>query len=256
MTPLWELRKSRSLPQLVGVSSLLITGIATLSIAAMLAWVLLGTVEEQVEGTGLLIREPGLTAVDAPNDGIVVDVTRTVDDVVVAGAPLFSLKTPSGSTVVVQAPASGVVSVVTTTVGSVVQLGDRLATLSPATGPIAATVFVDALEAVDVEPGMEAIVWPFGTSPAEEGAAVGVVTSIATFPATFAQLEAALQSGPLVASLSRSPVVEVTISLGDERTLDWTLADPAAAKARPGSVVRANVTISSQRPIDAILGAR
>ena len=255
VTPLAEVRRSTRLPRLVGVPALLVAGIATLVIAAVLAWVLLGTVEERVVGTGLLIREPGLTPIDAPADGLIVESNAHVGDAIEAGSPLAVIELPDGTRVPATSPTDGVVSAVSTAAGEVVRVGQRLATLEPPDGPLAAIVFVDAFDAARIEPGMEVFVWPLGTSPAEEGATIGAVSDVETFPATIAQLESALQAAPLVASLSTSPVVEVTVTLGAEDQLDWTLAEPARAQARPGRVVEAQITVSSERPIEAILGS-
>lgn len=226
-----------------------------MTIGATLAWVLLGTVEERVSGTGLLTREPGLTPIDAPVDGVVAEVSASVGAGVEAGSPVAVLSAPDGTTVPVVSPVGGIVAATSATPGSVIRVGQRLATIEPIAGPLAATVFVDALAAAEIESGMEALVWPLGTSPAEEGAAIGVVSHVSTFPATIAQLESALQAAPLVASLSTSAVVEVTIALGPEGSFDWTLADPAMSDIQPGRVVEARVTVSSQRPIDAIVGS-
>jgi multidrug resistance efflux pump len=239
----------------------LLTGALTAIVVVAGAWATIGTVPRTVDGPGVLLHSNGISAVDAATAGQVVKVWMTANQRLVGGTPMYSLQQADGHIVHVNAPWDANVVTVLISEGQLVQPGNPVAEMERLDTPgdaLRAVVFVRAVQAPSLQPGMPARISVAAAPSTIFGTVPGVVTAVGAFPETEESIRAFLGRGQTVAPiLAHGSVVRVTVTLESDPSsangLRWSKASPPF-RLTSVSQVTAAFTVAEEHPITWLLG--
>jgi HlyD family secretion protein len=142
--------------------------------------------------------------------------------------------------------------------GNLVAPGSRILTLESLAAPVDAVVYIPAQEGKKVRPGMRARISPTTVRVEEYGYIIGVVKSVADFPATPEGLERTLRNRTLVTTLSgRGAPVEVVVRLVVDDTTpsgyEWSSSQGPPVPVYTGTLCAASVEVAAKRPAEYVL---
>ncbi len=223
-------------------------------LGALLVWGFLGSVPKHVSASAV-IAVPGLvTAVAAPEAGIITW-TAQPGDVVRQGQPLAYLEgydSEPGTSVL--APVSGTVQSWTVLDGAGVSRGDTVAMVavrSPSVSDARLVMYVSGHDSRLLEQGARATVVLPGTGATAASAVGAVVMDVAIVPSSLPEMTAevgsALLAGRLAADAGDIPY-RVLLAFDEDAVETGTL--------QGGEVIAVTVTIANESPIQLILGTR
>jgi HlyD family secretion protein len=162
----------------------------------------------------------------------------------------------------VLSPYEGRVVDVKTGVGSLVGPGSSLVTVEKtSTGPgtLEAVVYVPAAEGRKVQRGMSAQITPSTVKREEYGFMFGEVAYVSDYPATAQSMMLLLQNETLVRELmGQAPPTEIRAGLVPANNFSgyrWTSPAGPAVKVTSGTLCRAEIVVSEQRPIELVIPA-
>jgi multidrug efflux pump subunit AcrA (membrane-fusion protein) len=226
-------------------------------IAAVVVWSCVSTVPTTVSGSGYLLPEGGLKAIESPIAGTVVRFDLTGGEHVVDGQEVGEVRDADGQRVPIRAAGTGIVSEAQALRAEYVDAGERLALVQPIGWPAVVYAYLPTQVASSVVPGVPARVrFGAGISTAY-GYAVGEVADVGRFPTTPERLDFVLQGAAVVARpQGGEPTSEVMIVLEQSAStpsgLVWGSGDgpPAVPVGLPAKV---ELMVGSRHPIDDVL---
>jgi hypothetical protein len=226
-------------------------------IAAVVVWACVSTVPTTVSGSGYLLPEGGLKAIESPISGTVVRFALSGGEHVVDGQEVGEVRDADGHRVPIRAAGTGVVSEAQAVREEYVDAGARLALVQPIGWPAVVYAYLPTKVATSVVPGVPARV-RFGAGiSAAYGYAIGEVAEVGRFPTTPERLDFVLQGAAVVARpQGGEPTSEVMIVLEQSATtpsgLVWGSGEgpPAVPVGLPASV---ELMVGSRHPIDDVL---
>jgi HlyD family secretion protein len=137
--------------------------------------------------------------------------------------------------------------------GSAVSDGTPMVSIQPDAGNLEALVYLSAVEAKDVTPGMAAQISPGTVRREEYGFMTGKVAFVADYPATPAAMISVLGNEPLVQSITAAgPVTEVRIDLDPAPTVSgfkWSSREGPPQHISSGTLCSAQVVTTHDAPI-------
>jgi HlyD family secretion protein len=141
--------------------------------------------------------------------------------------------------------------------GSAVSDGTPMVSIQPDAGNLEALVYLSAVEAKDVEPGMPAQISPGTVRREEYGFMTGKVAFVADYPATPVAMMSVLGNDPLVQSINAAgPVTEVRIDLDPAPTASgfkWSSRAGPPSKISSGTLCSVQVVTSHDAPITLVV---
>lgn len=141
--------------------------------------------------------------------------------------------------------------------GSAVSDGTPMVSIQPDAGNLEALVYLSAVQAKDVKPGMAAQISPGTVRREEYGFMTGNVAFVADYPATPTAMMSVLGNDPLVQSItSAGPVTEVRIDLDPAPTTSgfkWSSREGPPLKISSGTLCSAQVVTAHERPIGLVV---
>jgi HlyD family secretion protein len=141
--------------------------------------------------------------------------------------------------------------------GSAVSDGTPMVSIQPDEGNLEALVYLSAVEAKDVKPGMAAQISPGTVRREEYGFMTGSVAFVADYPATPVAMMSVLGNDPLVQSITAAgPVTEVRIDLDPAPTASgfkWSSREGPPLKISSGTLCSAQIVTAHDRPITLVV---
>jgi len=146
-------------------------------------------------------------------------------------------------------------------VGDVINPGTTLFTLESGDNKkneLQGVIYISALEAKKVEPGMKVFIIPSTVKPEEYGTMIGQVLSISSYPESFKGIMRVLHNEEVAKQiLSKGTQVEVNVKLlNDNNTYSkykWTSKDGPPIKIKSGTLCDAKITVKEKRPIEFVI---
>lgn len=163
---------------------------------------------------------------------------------------------------VITSPFTGRVIETIEAIGDVVSPGKTIATIETMgnnqSNNLEAVIYVPALEAKKVLPGMRVLVSPTTIKAEEYGSIVGKVRSISTYPATLKGVLNILHNEEIAKRiLEKENQVELYVDLmRDPNTYSgfkWTSLEGAPTKIQSGTLCTAKIKVEEKRPIMLII---
>jgi len=176
--------------------------------------------------------------------------------IVAAERHLAELQDQFDVTSKVVAPADGEVIELKASEGTYLPVGLAVASLQTGAAGLDAVLFIPAEHGKKVRPGMRVLITPATVNRAEQGAMVGQVAAIASFPATAQGMEAVLRNPDLVRAFSRDGLpyaARVALLGGADGRYVWTARVPPDVTITGGTLVSAEVTVAHQHPLALVL---
>jgi hypothetical protein len=261
------------LDQIMRVTSprswLVLIGLGAMVLAAV-AWGIFGSIPRTVAGQGVLTRAGGVYPVVATSTGLVEQMIVTEGEMVKQGQVLALVRTlpeANASSVAPPAqsqasgersPATGQILELLARRGQLLRVGDPIASVDFPDMPMHAYVYVPAGSGSAISPGMEVQISP-AIAPAEQfGYVAGAVVSVTQFAVTQGAAHRVLQNDELVKTfLANGPVLLVdvllTVDPGTPSGYKWSSSRGPDLILGAGSLITANVVISTQRPLDLVV---
>jgi HlyD family secretion protein len=142
--------------------------------------------------------------------------------------------------------------------GSVLAVGTPVIQIESEGLTLAAVVYIPGERGKDVKPGMTVRVEPTIVRREEFGTLVGTVSSISDFPMTPQGMLAVLHNDTLVQRFSRdgapyAAVVELQRDDASPTGYQWSVGLGPPVRLTTGTLVRAEITTRTRRPIDLVL---
>ncbi|WP_020661206.1 HlyD family efflux transporter periplasmic adaptor subunit [Amycolatopsis benzoatilytica] len=220
---------------------------AALVLAVGGCWAIFAVVPRTVSAQGVLTYSAGVSTLAAGKPGQVVTVWARSDQQVAQGQPLYTESDEAGSQHNVLAPWPALV------VNQLISSGQWLRPETPVfalerldSSKLEAAVYVDAVVAPSLRPGMAVRLEARAVSVGDYGTFAGIVSEVGTFPETEESLRAFLGTAHDVrALLASGPVVRVVIALDKIR---WSKAAPPFELASQ-SDVKATITLAYEHPV-------
>lgn len=155
-------------------------------------------------------------------------------------------------------PIDGRVIEIKVSEGSVFSVGTPVIQIESEGLTLAAVVYIPSERGKDVKPGMEVRVEPATVRREEFGTLVGTVRTISDFPMTPQGMLAVLHNDTLVSRFSRdgapyAAVVEFQRDNTSPTGYRWSAGRGPATRLTTGTLVRAEITTRTRRPIDLVL---
>ena len=170
---------------------------------------------------------------------------------------LASLRKDLSTTSEVVSPYSGQVLELKAYRGSAVAEGTAIISIQPDAGTLEGLVYLSAIEAKNVRPGMEAQISPGTVRREEYGYMLGKVFFVAAYPATPAAMMNTLENEPLTQSItSAGPVTEIRIELEPAPTpsgFAWSSRRGPPQPVSSGTLVSAQIVTQHDRPISLVV---
>ena len=189
--------------------------------------------------------------IESDNDaqGKVTDLSRALN----------SLQKDLSSTSDVVSPYSGQVLELKVYRGSAVSQGTPVVSIQPDAGKLEGLVYLSAVHAKDVKPGMEAQISPGAVRPEEYGYMIGRVAFVAAYPATPAAMMSVLGNESLIQSITAAgPVTEVHLDLDPAVTpsgFKWSSRQGPPLQVSSGTLCSAQIVTEHARPIALVMPA-
>ncbi len=137
--------------------------------------------------------------------------------------------------------------------GSAVSDGTPMVSIQPDAGNLEALVYLSAVEAKDVKPGMAAQISPGTVRREEYGFMTGSVAFVADYPATPVAMMSVLGNESLVQSITAAgPVTEVRLDLDPARTASgfkWSSREGPPQQISSGTLCSVQVVTAHDAPI-------
>jgi len=141
--------------------------------------------------------------------------------------------------------------------GSAVSEGSPIVSLQPAAEALEGLVYLSAVAAKDVKPGMEVQLSPGTVRREEYGFMKGKVTFVADYPATTTAIMRVLENESLTQSItSTGPVTEVRVDLeteGKSARFKWSSRRGPPLEISSGTLCSAVIVTRQERPISLVL---
>jgi HlyD family secretion protein len=158
----------------------------------------------------------------------------------------------------VVSPIDGRVIEIKVSAGSVLTVGTPVIQIESEGLTLAAVVYIPGERGKDVKPGMTVRVEPTTVRREEFGTLVGTVRSISDFPMTPQGMLAVLHNDTLVQRFSHdgapyAAVVELQRDVASPTGYQWSVGHGPPARLTTGTLVRAEITTRTRRPIDLVL---
>lgn len=143
--------------------------------------------------------------------------------------------------------------------GSAVSEGTPVVSIQPDAGKLEGLVYLSAIHAKDVKPGMEAQITPGTVRREEYGYMIGKVAFVAAYPATPAAMMSVLGNEPLTQSITAAgPVTEVRLDLepaGTPSGFKWSSRQGPPVLVSSGTLCSAQIVIAHEKPITLVVPA-
>ncbi|MDX2708031.1 HlyD family efflux transporter periplasmic adaptor subunit [Streptomyces sp. PA03-6a] len=238
----------------------LVLSVVILVMAAASSWAVNGSVSSKLSAPGIIGYGQGSYVLQSPVAGQVTRVLAEEGERLPADAPLLSVRTPRGDTVV-RTVAAGRVSALVASIGTVVTVGSDVATVERAarTGdPLVATLYVPATGASSVPVGAAVDLAVESAPQARYGVLRGHVRAVGRTSRTARQIAADLGDPQLAAQLTRAgrPVAVVVTLDASSRTptgYRWSKGDGPSYELDSMTLATGAVHLAAQRPIDWLL---
>lgn len=235
--------------------------------AGLIAWGFLGRIPMTVDGKGVLLRPGAMKGVVALTSGQVVDVLVKPGDVVSEGMLVARLQPSSGyptpARVDILSPQPGRVAEVLVRRGSYVSTGDRLLNLTEESDNLSAVLYLPTDTGKRVRPGMPVTLTPSTVDEQEFGHLLGTVTSVASYPASRAQMQERLGNDDLVqmflegGTVYQVAPIEIRVQLlRDLNTASgylWSSPKGPNFKLSSGTVCVATIATGKRAPVDLVI---
>jgi len=170
---------------------------------------------------------------------------------------LASLRKDLATTSDVVSPYAGQVLELKVYRGSAVSEGMPVVSIQPDAGALEALVYLSAVQAKDVRPGMEAQIAPGTVRREEYGFLIGKVTFVAAYPATPAAMMSILGNESLMQSIATAgPVTEVRIEPERADTpsgFHWSSRRGPPLQVSSGTLCSAQIVTEHATPITRVL---
>lgn len=246
--------------RLATVPGWLMTAALLVVVASAGVWASVTDLPRTIDADGMLIHSNGISAYDATASGQITKVWAAPHRLMVKGTPLYSVRDQHGKVLVENAPWDAYVVSWLVSEGEIVSPGTHVADLERLDAPgdaLQAVVFVAAVSAPALQPGVPVDVVTAAAPRNVFGTLSGRVTAVGAFPETEASLRAFLGTAPDVrALLAGGSVIRVTVALDTDPAsasgLRWSKAPPPF-QLNSTSKVTARFTVDRERPIDWLL---
>lgn len=170
---------------------------------------------------------------------------------------LASLQKDLSTTSNVVSPYSGQLLELKVYRGSAVVEGTPIVSIQPDAGKLEGLVYLSAIEAKNVRPGMEAQITPGTVRREEYGYMTGKVSFVAAYPATPAAMMSTLENEALTQSITAAgPVTEVRIELEPAATpsgFTWSSRQGPATPISGGTLCSAQIVTQHDKPITLVV---
>jgi multidrug resistance efflux pump len=237
-----------------------------LVVACFVVWGFTGSLPTSTEAPGILVSAGKPVSVVAPGAGRIAQWVVKPGESIKPGqvvAILSSERAIQGSSSMreIDSPYSGKVIEILTPQGSRVEEGAAILTLSPKDAKaLELAVFVPALKAQEVKPGMAVEIKPSFIAGGEYGFLRGRVSTVAENPSSDAALAVMLQDSPMAQTVAaRRPVNEVRIQLiadhGTPSGYQWSTKEGAPLKMAIDMPCVARIVVREDPPIKLVIPA-
>jgi HlyD family secretion protein len=170
---------------------------------------------------------------------------------------LASLKQDLVTTSKVISPYAGLVLELKVYRGSAVSEGTPMISIQSDAGKLEALVYLSAIQAKNVKPGMAAQISPGTVRREEYGYMTGSVAFVAAYPATPVAIMSILGNAPLMESITAAgPVTDVRIDLDAAATASgfkWSSRQGPPSQISSGTLCSAQIVTEHERPITLVL---
>lgn len=234
------------------VSPLNWLGLAAIALllAAFVLWLFFGTVEQVVDGPGIIIRDSqfGIFAVAATHGGKVTQVLVREGELVKAGQTIATLQAgpnaPPNETEIRSEHAGRVIEVIVGA-GTMIPPGRTILRLESLAGDYEALAYVSPIEGKKIKAGMAARVVPSTRGAHIGGHILGQVSYVSQYPVTRDYLASELGGNRLLAEnlLANGSAIEVAIVLPKDPALGSNIS------VESGLLVDSFVILQKSRPI-------
>jgi HlyD family secretion protein len=214
------------------------------------------TLEGQVAASQALIKQldaQQFTAENQPKENDI-DMQARITDL---ERNLASLEKDLSTTSDVVSPYTGQVLELKVYRGGAVSEGTPIVSIQPDSGKLEGLVYLSAIEAKNVKPGMEAQITPGTVRREEYGFMTGKVAFVAAYPATPAAMMSTLENEPLTHSItSAGPVTEVRLELEPADTpsgFKWSSRQGPPLAISSGTLCSAQIVTQHDKPITLVV---
>jgi HlyD family secretion protein len=170
---------------------------------------------------------------------------------------LASLEKDLSTTSNVMSPYAGQVLELKVYRGGAVSEGTPIASIQPDAGKLEGLVYLSAIEAKNVRPGMEAQISPGTVRREEYGYMNGKVSFVAAYPATPAAMMSTLENESLTHYIAAAgPVTEVRLELEPAATpsgFEWSSRQGPPSPISSGTLCSAQIVTEHEKPIALVL---
>jgi HlyD family secretion protein len=143
--------------------------------------------------------------------------------------------------------------------GSAVAEGTPVVSIQPDAGKLEGLVYLSAIQAKDVRPGMDAQISPGTVRREEYGFMIGKVSFVAAYPATSAAMMSVLGNESLMQSVTAGgPVTEVHLDLEPASTpsgFKWSSRQGPPLTISSGTLCSAQIVTEHDKPITLVIPA-
>jgi HlyD family secretion protein len=172
---------------------------------------------------------------------------------------LASLEKDLSTTSDVVSPYGGQVLELMVYRGSAVAEGTSVLSIQPDSGELEGLVYLSAINAKDVKPGMEVQISPGTVRREEYGYMIGKVAFVAAYPATPAAMMSILGNEALTQSITAAgPVTEVRLELEPAATpsgFKWSSRKGPPLLVSSGTLCSAQIVIAHEKPVTLVAPA-
>lgn len=162
---------------------------------------------------------------------------------------------------VIRAPNAGVVIEISKNVDDIVERGDEILTLEKNAGrnsTLKAVIYIPAFEGKKVLPGMHVLVSPSTVKPEEYGSIIGKVSYVSAYPATFKSINRVLHNDEITKHmLSKGNQIEIQVELErSPHTIShyrWTSQEGPPILIQSGTLCDAKIIVKRKKPIEIII---
>ena len=234
--------------------------LSALVIAAAI-WSVIGSLQTQVYGSGIMIHAGGIRQTLSTAAGQVRHLHVAAGDNLVAGQVVAEVYNPaSDSLEQITELSGGLILEVLVSDGSMVEQGAVLLNTIDDNEPLEVIGYLPAADGKKVQVGMEAAVYPESVPPEEYGYIHGSVQSVGDFPASVGSMWRVLQNEHLVSQLAEGGApIEVRIALQrsprEAGGFHWSASQGPPRDVTNGTLSEIAITIQRQRPINLVVPA-
>ena len=227
-------------------------------LGGVLVWSIAGTLENQVDGAGVLVPGGTVREVHVSESGVLDGYSVQIGAEVSAGQPIGTLVLATGAQQTVTTPTAGQVSSLAATVGEPVQQGQVVAVLTDPTAPLEVVGTVPAAAANVIAPGNPVRVTPIVLNSDGLETVQGTVSEVSALPVSTGDLTALVGSESLAADLTAAGAVKsviVTLSSGGASDSGYVVSNQngTSLQLQFGTMVQFEIVTSSSHPIDQVV---